>query len=267
MPVPCSAGRDRPRGTVRARPCGGAAARAARVLRQWLSDDAWSAGERLPSEPALARQLGVSRVSVRAALAQLQSEGLVSRRHGSGTYVNSVRPLVRSLHHNVGSDELITSGGCVAGVAELSWRQERADRDVADRLGIEIGAPVVHLKRVRTADGAPVTVSHDYFAASLLPDRPITVGPSLYEFLSTVCGVDVAFGVATLEAAFVGDHAAVFGVAASELCRVIRQVDYDAAEHPVSYSIEYHLASAFEFRLVRQRPASARAVSERPPVR
>jgi GntR family transcriptional regulator len=43
---------------------------------------------------------------------------------------------------------------------------------------------------------------------------------------------------------------------------VIKQVDYDAAETPVSYSVEYHLASAFDFRLLRQGPApKMRAVS------
>jgi GntR family transcriptional regulator len=232
-----------------------AAARAVQSLRRRFAQGSWSAGDRLPAEPALAKELGVGRVSVRAALAQLESEGLVDRRHGSGTYVNSMRPLVRSLHLNVGTDELITSRGRVPGIAEMSWRQEAADADIAGRLALDVGEPVVHLYRVRTADGAPVTVSHDYFAASLVPDQPVTLGASLYSFLSTVCGVDVSFGVATLEPALVGEErAAVFGVGGGELCRVIRQVDYDVMEHPVSYSIEYHLAAAFEFQLVRQGP-------------
>jgi GntR family transcriptional regulator len=232
-----------------------AAARASQSLRRRLSQESWSAGDRLPSEPALARELGVSRVSIRAALAQLEREGLVKRRHGSGTYVNSVRPLVCSLHLNVGSDELIKSRGRVPGISEMSWRQEEADEEVADRLAIEVGTPVVHVFRVRTSDGAPVTISHDYFAASLLPGQQPGLGPSLYSFLSSVCGVDVTFGIATLEPSLVGEeHAAVFGVDGGESCRVIKQVDYDAAERPVSYSVEYHLASAFEFRLVRQGP-------------
>lgn len=233
----------------------GAAARAVQALHRRLSEGSWSTGDRLPSEPALAKELGVSRVSIRAALAQLESEGLVNRRRGSGTYVNSVRPLVRSLHHNLGSDELITSGGRTPGISEISWRQVEANAEIADRLAIEPGTPVVHLYRVRTSDGVPVTISHDYFAASLLGGRTIDLGPSLYSFLSSVCGVDVTFGVATLEPAFVGaERAAVFGVDAMELCRVIKQIDYDSTERPVSYSVEYHLAGAFEFQLVRQGP-------------
>lgn len=237
-----------------------ATARAVQWLRHRLSQEAWAPGDRLPSEPALAKELGVSRVSIRGALAQLESEGIVNRRHGSGTYVNSVRPLVRSLHLNVGSDELIKSRGHVAGISEMSWRQEEADDEVADRLAIEVGTPVIHLYRVRTSDGTAVTISHDYFATALLPEQPPSIGPSLYSFLSTVCGVDVQFGVATLEPRLVGEERApVFGVDSTELCLAIKQVDYDLTERPVSYSVEYHLASAFDFRIVREGPGASRA--------
>jgi len=111
---------------------------------------------------------------------------------------------------------------------------------------------------VRTSDGAPVIVEYDWFPASLLPAAEVTLGSSLYSFLSNVCGVDVTFGIANLEPALVGaELAPVFGVDAAQLCLVIRQVDYDANERPVSYSIEHHLASAFDFQLVRQGPIPA----------
>lgn len=241
-----------------------ASVRAAESIRDRLVRETWVAGDRLPSEPALAEQLGVSRASVRAALAQLASEGLVSRRHGSGTYVNSVRPLVRSLHHNVGSDQLIKSRGHVPGIAQMTWRETVAGEEVAQRLGISADAAVIELYRVRTSDGQPVTVEHDYFPASLLPPEPVNLGPSLYSFLSSVCGVDVTFGIAELEPALVGtEHTEVFGVSENELCLVIRQVDYDVDEAPVSYSVERHLASAFDFRLVRQGPADGKAHGRR----
>lgn len=235
-----------------------ASARAVESLRRRLTQESWAPGDRLPSEPTLAKEMGVSRVSIRGALAQLEGEGIVSRRHGSGTYLNSVRPLVHSLHLNVGSDELIKSRGHVPGISEMSWRRELADAEIADRLAIEVNTPVLHLYRVRTSDGTPVTVSHDYLAASLLPDQPLSLGPSLYTFLSSVCGVDVKFGVATLEPSLATtEQSLVFGVASGELCLVIRQVDFDHAERPVSYSVEYHLADAFNFQLIRQGPTVA----------
>lgn len=236
-----------------------ATAHAVRSLRHLLTQEAWAPGDRLPSEPTLARELGVSRVSVRGALAQLESEGILNRRHGSGTYVNSVRPLVRSLHLNVGSDELIKSVGHVPGILEMSWRQEPADAEVADRLSVEPGMDVVHLYRVRTSDSAPVTISHDYFATSLLPAEPPSLGPSLYAFLRDACGVEVQFGVATLEPSQVGaEHASIFDVDPEEMCLIVKQVDYDSAERAVSYSVEFHLARAFDFRIIRQGPGPHR---------
>jgi GntR family transcriptional regulator len=209
-------------------------AKVVRSLKRRLSQGEWQAGDRLPSEPTLAEELGVSRVTVRAALAQLENDGIVNRRHGSGTYVNSVRPLVSSLHLNMGGEQVIRSTGHVPGIAEMSWRRTDADEEVADRLAVEVGTPVVRLYRVRTADGVPVTVSYDYFAASLVPDDAVNLGSSLYSYLSTACGIDITFGIATLEPALVGpEHAPALGVDSNELCLVIRQVDYDATEQPV----------------------------------
>ncbi|VEJ59567.1 HTH-type transcriptional repressor yvoA [Arachnia propionica] len=224
-------------------------------MHRRIAQNFYRVGDKLPSEPVLAKELGVSRVTVRAALTQLENEGLVDRRHGSGTYVNSVMPLSASLHLNVGADSLIRSRGLTPGVSEMSWRQTRADEVVASKLGLDIGTAVIHLYRVRTADGIPVTIEHDYFADSLIPTHPPNIGPSLYAFLSQTCGVEATHGVASLEPALVGEEdAAVFGVRSDDLCLVIRQVDYDAAGHPVSYSVERHLASAFDFRLLRQGP-------------
>ncbi|MGW5153430.1 UTRA domain-containing protein [Rhodococcus koreensis] len=85
------------------------------------------------------------------------------------------------------------------------------------------------------------------------PERRSATPSSTYTFLSTLCGVEVKFGVADLEPAPVGEEqASVFGVDAGELCLPIKQIDYDLDERPVSHSVEYHLASAFDFQLVRQ---------------
>jgi DNA-binding GntR family transcriptional regulator len=232
------------------------ASRLAHVMRRRIAEGEWAAGDRLPSEPALAKELGASRVSLRGALALLENDGLVVRRHGAGTFVNTRRPLVNSLHVNRSADQMITSTGRAAATAELSWRRVPAEAEVARRLEVAEGSPVVRLHRVRTADERPVVVSDDYLPAALLADQPALLGPSLYAFLSAACGIEVSFGVTELTPA-TADAAVAhsLGVEPGELCLLIRQVDYDAAEHPVVYSIEHHLASAFTFELIRRGPA------------
>lgn len=77
------------------------------MLRQRLADGAYEAGRPMPSEPKLAEEFGVSRTTVRRALARLESEQLIVRRHGSGTFplrspLNSaIREQVVSLFDNL----------------------------------------------------------------------------------------------------------------------------------------------------------------------
>lgn len=69
----------------------GTARRVARLLMQLMRSEALHPGDRLPAEQHLARSLGVSRASVREALAVLDEAGLIERRKGSGTYIRRLR--------------------------------------------------------------------------------------------------------------------------------------------------------------------------------
>lgn len=223
------------------------------ALSNRIRSGEWSAGVKLPSEPALAAEFAASRGSVRNALTAMETSGLVIRRHGAGTFVNTSRQLLNNLNLNTSADQMITSTGKEAGTLCLTWRRMTADDDVATRLQLSTGSEVYELYRVRTADGVPVTVSWDYLSVDLVPDQPALLGPSLYSFLATACGVEVAYGVAEIAPA-VADQplAEALNVEQGELCLLIRQVDFDANEHPLSYSVEYHLASAFKFELIRR---------------
>ena len=123
----------------------------AQQLRTRIRAGEWRPGERIPSEPELARQETVSRSSMRAAITLLEEEGYVSRRHGSGTYVTHRPTLPNELGRNFGVSSMIASTGLQPGTEEESMGVEPAPAAVADALGIEVGEPVSYLRRVRTA--------------------------------------------------------------------------------------------------------------------
>src|SRR5262249_20546681 len=136
---------------------------------------------------------------LRAAITLLEEDGLVWRRHGSGTYVTDRPPLRNDLSRNFGVSSLIESMGLEAGSVEGSCGLEGAPGPVAAALGIGVGEHVSVLRRVRTAGGRRVVDVVDWCPAGIItPDEMRDVGGgSIYSALATR-GLTVHHGVATI---------------------------------------------------------------------
>jgi DNA-binding GntR family transcriptional regulator len=226
----------------------------AQELRARIRAGEWRPGERIPSEPELARQETVSRSSMRAAITMLEEEGFVSRRHGSGTYVTHRPALPNELGRNFGVSRMIASEGLEPGTVEESSGSEPAPRAVAEILGIEEGERVSALRRVRTADGRRVVDVTDWCRVEhLAPEDLPTVG-SIYAALAER-GLAVDHGVAHLTPRNAdGEVAERLGVPRGTLLLTIDQVDRTADGIAVLVSREHHLADAFTFTLLRRGP-------------
>jgi GntR family transcriptional regulator len=225
-------------------------------LRRRVVTGDLSPGDRLPSEPDLARALGVSRSSLRAAIALLEEDGLVQRLHGSGTYVTH-RPLMRNdLSHNFGVTSMIATMGLEAGTVQERVATEPAPVDVAQALGIKPGAPVSALHRVRTADGRPVVDTTDWCHPDVLsPEQMRDLGHgSVYAALAEH-GLSVHHGVARITPdVATGGIPQRLGVPRGALLLTLFQVDSTADGSVVLVSREHHLADAFEVTVYRRGP-------------
>jgi len=226
----------------------------AEELRARIRAGEWQPGERLPSEPELARRRTVSRSSMRAAITVLEEDGFVSRKHGSGTYVSHRPALPSDLGRNFGVSALITHSGMTPGSAEESFGVAQAPATVAEALGVEPGAPVSRLRRVRTADGRRVVDVTDWCRIEHIAPEELPGIASIYAALAER-GLAVDHGVAELQPGNADEELARrLAVPRGTLLLTIDQIDRTAGGVAVLVSREHHVAEAFTFTLLRRGP-------------
>jgi DNA-binding GntR family transcriptional regulator len=133
-----------------------------RRLEAAVDDGSLSPGEMLPTEIEFAGSLAVSRPTMRRALDELVEKGILVRKRGVGTRVNSAevrrRVALTSLH-----DDLRQAGRSPS-TRVLRFESERVDAHAARALGLPPGTPVVFCERLRLTDGTPIAVLHNWLA-------------------------------------------------------------------------------------------------------
>jgi len=138
----------------------------AQTLRERIASSGQGPGERLGNQRSLAREFGVTLMTLRQALDLLERDGLIARRHGLGTFV--ARPAIDYdiLQLRALAGDLSALGEDVA-TRFLRSRFEPADRRVAEALGLVEPAEVFVLERLRLVDGEPVSFQASYLPAAL----------------------------------------------------------------------------------------------------
>lgn len=152
--------------------------RIAAVLRDQITAGHLEPGSRLPTQAQLSAEYHVSRIVARQALDLLESEGLIDRIRGGGAFVRRYQPLMRrsSLHYRSDpgmpfADEAIATER----VPRYSHRTfpDRAGPEVAQRLGIAVGDPVMRTMYVSYADDQPVMLTDSFEPTAITRDTPI----------------------------------------------------------------------------------------------
>jgi GntR family transcriptional regulator len=126
-------------------------------------------GERLPSEPDLARRLGVSRATLREAMRTFEVQGLIRRRQGSGTFVVGKVPVIEAGLEQLESLETMAERlGLEVTVGDLQIESLAADAEAARQLEVETGTPLTRVRRVMREERRPVAYLVDTLRASTL---------------------------------------------------------------------------------------------------
>jgi GntR family transcriptional regulator len=213
-------------------------------------------GEQLPPEPALAKQLGVSRPTLREVLRTYAERGLLVRRHGVGTFVASRLPVLEAgLEVLESLDRMAQRLELETEMAYLSVAERPATDDELEGLGLDEATDVLVVERVIEIEGEPVADLRDvvpvvYLSRSDLGDH----------FRGSVLDVLLARGSPVLSISRTEILAELAGASqarrlavpqGSALLKLVAQLfSYD--EHIVDYSISTFVPGHFRFHVMRQ---------------
>ena len=141
------------------------------ALKKSILNGVYKAHERLPSEKTLMEEFGVSRITVRQALRDLTSEGLIFSSQGKGTFVSKLKA-VQDVHHLEGFGEAMSAKGYDTNARVISIRFTTPTREVTESLGLKAKSEVVEVRRIRYLNREPISVDTSYF--------PVEIGEHLF---------------------------------------------------------------------------------------
>ncbi len=129
----------------------------------------WPSGSRLPSENQLAERFSLSRMTVNRAIKELESDGVVERVQGKGTFVAPPKPLTSVLKIEGIDNEILARGSCYS-CEVLVLKAVSANAEVASQLDVEKDAEVFFSSIVHFEDEAPIQLEQRWMLPTLAPE-------------------------------------------------------------------------------------------------
>lgn len=231
-------------------------------VAQRLHDQLWhviaqtNPGERLPSEPYLAEQLGVSRATLREAMRAFETQGLIRRRQGSGTYVNHPPQVIQSGLEVLESIEtLALRTGMTVAFGALNVEHRPATADECEALGLAADDQVVSITRAILADNRPVAYLVDTLPPGLINAEELSEGfrGSILDLLLNRGAPQLTASNTQINAVPASSAVArVLGIQRGDVLLCFTADLYSTDGRVVDHSISYFLPGHFRFHVVRR---------------
>lgn len=229
-------------------------------LRERILDGTYADHQRLPSEAELGALFGVSRITVRQALSDLQREGVIFKIAGKGSFV-ARKKAQQELTRLEGFAEAMARQGHAIHNRVIGHRCLDAAPDVASRLAVASGTRISEIRRIRHLDGEPVSLEITYLPESLgerlrnedLARRDIFV---IFEndFGIPLGHADLQIGAVLADQAL----AEALQVAPGSALLRIERLTFDARGKPFDFEYLYFRSETFQYHLrISRRPAAS----------
>jgi GntR family transcriptional regulator len=228
------------------------------LLRERILNGMYKSHAQMPSENDMVRTFGVSRITVRQALTDLQKEGLIFKIHGKGTFVSKPKA-TQNLRRLEGFGEAMSGAGHETFSRVLGHRVLRPGKLVANRLGISERDEIMEIRRVRYLDREPISLDVTYV--------PLPIGQRLIRedlarrdiFLILENDYGIALGNADLcIESVVADAELASALKIEEGSAILRieRLTFTADRNPLDFEFLYYRGDAFQYRLRIERRAT-----------
>jgi len=228
----------------------------AQYLRDAIRQGKLNPGQRLPGENEFAKQLGVSRTTLRAAVEMLLAQKILERRHGIGTFVanGSLMMIAEGLESLVSTTAIIRRHGYEPGTADLKCEVIPASPQLAETMNVAPDTSLIHLSRTRTANRKPVIQAEEYIPTSILDPNSIPSRRSdwsLYDLLRDA-GSPIASAICKIRAVTANAPLArQLKVPLRYPLLLLTQIHYGQEHQPILYCENYHNSAVIDFQVLR----------------
>lgn len=229
-----------------------------RWILQELKSGIYQNVDRLPPEVEISVQLGVSRTAVRDALATLEREGFVTRKHGLGTIVNRhVLGVATRLDLEEEFLKMVAATGKTPTVDFVRARQSLANAEQAKWLELQEGDEIISVDRLVRADGLPIIYCTDTFDRRLIKGRPYSLEdlqPPIFDFLYKFCGIDIYMDLTEIHAVNADDTLAhLLEVPKGTALLHLDERGYTIDGQLALYSSEYYREGILDHTILRKK--------------
>ena len=229
-------------------------------IRERIESGHYGPDDQLPSESRLVDRFGVSRITVRRALQTLESEGLIYRRQGLGSFVRDQR-LRQGLVRLTDFAEDMESAGLRAGSRVVGREMEPAPGRIATALGVDEGATVMRLDRLRLGDGEPIAYDRTWlppFFAQLLDGRDLA-HETIYQVLERDLGITMERGRFRFEAVNApAEIGQALGVPWGRALLLVERVTYAEGGRSVYFQQRFYRSDRVAYELDLEREPGSR---------
>lgn len=228
------------------------------VLAARIADGTYPPGTQLPNEASLLASFNISRTTLQKTVQNLIARGLIEIRRGKGTFVTQPR-LTQPLTELSGFVEDMPAHGRHPSARLLARQIENASEAVAARLALEPGTPVVHIQRVRIADGTPLSFDETWLPQDIgekIVENDLEAEP-IFTLLEEKYGIALIEAEYRLEAIAANEAVArALEVDAGSPIFLIERTSYNGENRPVDYEKLYYRGDQIQFvtRLARRKP-------------